>query len=235
MYSRYLILIVMIGFSGLISYGQFDSSLNRKQMPINPDLIIQVGAFRNESFALILKEKLNGMFDKTVIIVKEVGFFKVRITGFLSEEEMEEFYSRLAFLGIKDFWVLPVKKQEEIKKQTVVQPDTIIRIGNENTSLPVVGEKKPALSQPTFVLQIAVFHDKSEAMNAQKIITTKLNLHVEIVQEWKYYKVFVTGFHTKDEANKYFIAIAQLGYPKISLIENYNKIQKADSLGTFRK
>jgi hypothetical protein len=91
------------------------------------------------------------------------------------------------------------------------------------------------LSQPIVVLQIDVFRNKFEAMNAQKIITSKLNLPVEIIQEWNYYKVFVTGFHSTEEANKYFIAIAQLGYRKISLIVNYNNIQKPDSLGTPRE
>jgi len=148
---------------------------------------------------------------------------------------MEKFYSTLAFLGMKDFWVLPVKKEEEITQQKVEQTDTIIKSGSEKTTLPVVGEKTPALSQHDIVLQIDVFHNKSEALNAQKIITTKLNLNVEIVQEWKYYKVFVTGLHTIDEANKYFLSITQLGYHKISLIVNYNKIQKPDSLSSLDK
>ena len=235
MYSRYLILIVMIGLPGFISYGQFDSHLNRKQMSINQDLIIQVGAFRNESLALLLKDKLYAILDKTVNIVTEDGFFKVRIKGFSGEEEMEKFYSTLAFLGMKDFWVLPVKKREEITQQKVEQTDTIIKSGSEKTTLPVVGEKTPALSQHDIVLQIDVFHNKSEALNAQKIITTKLNLNVEIVQVWKYYKVFVTGLRTRDEANKYFIEIAKLGYPKISLIMNYYDIHKPDSLSTVRK
>jgi uncharacterized protein YutD len=199
-------------------------------MTINQELIIQVGAFRNQSFALALKEKLYALLDKTVFIVNEDGFFKVRIKGFSGQEEMEKLYSTLAFLGLKDLWVLPVKKQEEIAQQKGGQNDTIIKPGSENTALPVVGEKTPVLYQPNIALQIDVFHNKSEALNAQKIITTKLNLHVEIVQQWKYFKVFVTGFHTTDEANKYFKAIAQLGYPKISLIMNYNNIQKPDTV-----
>ena len=235
MYSRYLILILMIGFPGFIAYSQFDSPINREQMVINQDLIIQVGAFRNQSFALALKEKLSAIINKTIFIVIKDGFFKVRIKGFSGEEEMEKFYSTLAFLGMKDFWVLPVKKEEEIAQQKVGQTDTIIKTDSEKTSLPVVVEKTSALSQSDIVLQIDVFHNKSQALNAQKIITTKLNLHVEIVQEWKYYKVFVTGLHTREEAYKYFLAITQLGYPKISLIVNYNKIQKPDSLSTFDK
>jgi hypothetical protein len=182
-----------------------------------------------------LKEKLYALLDKTVFIVNEEGFFKVRIKGFSGEEEMEKFYSTLAFLGMKDFWVLPVKKREEITQQKVEQTDTIIKPGSEKTALPVVGDSTSVLSPPNIVLQIDVFHNKSEALNAQKTITTKLNLTVEIVQVWKYYKVFVTGLRTRDEANKYFIEIAKLGYPKISLIMNYYDIHKPDSLSTVRK
>ena len=231
MYSRYLILILMIGFPGFIAYSQFDSPINREQMVINQDLIIQVGAFRNQSFALALKEKLSAIINKTIFIVIKDGFFKVRIKGFSGEEEMEKFYSTLAFLGMKDFWVLPVKKQEEIAQQAVIQADTTIKPLTENTALQVVSEEKPAVSQAAIVLQIDVFREKSEALNAQKKIKNKLNLPVEIVQEWEYYKVFVTGFHTREEANKSFTDLAQLGYSKISLIENYKKIQRPDSIG----
>jgi uncharacterized protein YutD len=223
MYSRYLILLVVLVFHGLISYGQFDSPLNPKQVLINPDLIIQVGAFRQESNSLAFKEKLSAILDKHVILVTEDGFFKVRVTGFSSQEEMEKFYPTLAFIGVKNFWVLPIKKQEEIKPQAVVLPDTTKKPESENTTLPVVAEEIPVVSQPTIALQVDVFHDKSEALNAQKRITTKLNLPVEIVQEWEYYKVFVTGFYTTDEAKKYHSALAKLGYPKITLIENYKK------------
>ena len=231
MYSRYLILFVIIGFSGLISYGQYQTPLHQKQLFINPELIVQIGAFRNESFAKVLKAKLDDILDKSVIIVAEDGYFKVRITGFSDEEEVEKFYSTLAFLGMKDFWVLPVKKKEEITQQTVVQTDSLVKPESENTVIQDIGEKAPSLSQPVIVLQIDVFHKKSDALNAEKIITTKLNLPVEIVQQWKYYKVFVTGFHTTAEANKSFIDIAQLGFSKISLIENYKRNQMSDSLG----
>jgi hypothetical protein len=223
MASRYLIFIAVLFFNGLISYGQFDSPLNPKQVSINPDLIIQVGAFRQEANSLVLKEKLSAILDKPVILIAEDGFFKVRITGFSSQEEMEKFYPTLAFIGLKNFWVLPVKKQEEIRPQAVIQPDTTRQLISEDTVFPVVSEEIPVASQPVITLQVGVFHDKSEALNAQKMITTKLNLPVEIVQEWEYYKVFVTGFHTTDEANKYYSALAKLGYPKISLIENYKK------------
>lgn len=221
--SRYLILLAILVFHGLISYGQFDSPSNPNQVSINADLIIQVGAFRQESNSLVLKEKLSTAIDYPVIIVNEDGFFKVRVTGFSSQEQMEELYPTLAFLGLKNFWVLPVKKQEEIIPQAVVQPDTARKPESENTALPAVEEKVTDTSKPAIALQVDVFHDKSEALKAQKKIMAKLNLPVEIVQEWEYYKVFVTGFHTTDEADKYHSALAKLGFPKISLIKNFTK------------
>jgi hypothetical protein len=233
MHTRYLIIIVILVFPSFLSYGQFDSPFNPKQMVLNPDLVIQVGAFRNETYANVLKGKFLSVIDKTINIITEGGFFKVQITGFSSEEEMVKFYTTLAFLGMKDFWVLPFKKEEKITQQAVIQPDTTIIYMSEDTALQVVSEKTPEVTQVAIVLQIDVFRDKSEAIKAQKKITNKLNLPVEIVKEYEYYKVFVTGFNTTEEAKKYFEAIAQLGYSKISLIKNYRKIQRPDSLGKF--
>lgn len=151
MVSRYLILLAMLVFPGLIAKGQYDLPLNLKQVSINPDLIIHVGAFRQESKSLVLKEKLSPLLDKPVILIAEGGFFKVRITGFSSQEEMENLYPTLAFLGLKNFWVSPVKKQEEINPQAVVQSDTIEKPESKNRALPVVAEEKPEVSQPAIL------------------------------------------------------------------------------------
>lgn len=223
MSSRYLILLSMLVFPGIISYGQFDSPINPKQVVINPDLIIQVGAFRQEPNSFVLKQKLSAILNYPVAIVNEDGFYKVRITGFSNQEEMEKLYPTLAFLGMKNIWVLPVKKQQEFIPEAVVQPDTTKRPVIEDIDLPVAGEELSAVSQPVIVLQVDVFRNKTKALNAQKKITTKLNLPVEIVQEWEYFKVFITGFRTTEEAKKYYSPLAKLGYPQISLIENYRK------------
>jgi len=223
MYSRYLILSAIFVFYGLISYGQFSSPVNPKNLSVNPDLIIQVGAFKLEPNSSVLKEKLSAVLDNPVTVVTEDGFYKVQITGFSSQEEMEKLYPTLAFLGLKNFWVLPVKKKEEFNPELSVQPDSIKEKAIEEPTFPVTPEETPVDSLPSIALQIDVFHDKSEALDAQRRITTKLNLNVEIVQEWEYYKVFVTGFKSTEEANKYYPDIAKLGFPKISLIEHYKK------------
>jgi hypothetical protein len=223
MNSRYLIFLIILVSHSLNSFGQFGSQLSPKQKPADPDFIIQVGAFRHESYSSVLKEKLSAVIDKTVIIVVEDGFYKVRVTGFSSQEEMEEFYSSLSFLGIKNFWAFPVRKKEEMVPEAAGQSDTTNNPLSESNPLPVDSGEDSVMNQPNIVLQVDVFHNKSDAIDAQKKITAKLNLPVEVVQEWEYFKVFVTGFHSIDEANKYFSVVAKLGYPKISLIKNYIK------------
>jgi len=221
--SRYVILLAMLFFPVHGAYGQSNLPVNPEKETVNPDLIIQVGAFRQETNSRVLKEKLSHYIDKPVILVIEDGFYKVQIKGFSSQEEMENLYPSLAFIGLKNFWVLPIKKHDEINPQAAAQPDTSINLVSENAELTVAEDEIPVLSKPSIALQVDVFHDKSEALNAQKKIAAKLNLPVEIVQEWEYYKVFITGFKSTGEASKYYSDLAKLGYTQISLIENYRK------------
>lgn len=76
---------------------------------------------------------------------------------------------------------------------------------------------------PTVALQVAVFQKKSQALRAQKKITSRLNLPVEIVVQWDYYHVIVTGFFTREQTYKYYPELTRLGYPGISLIDNYKQ------------
>ena len=186
------------------------------------DMVLQVGAFNNESNALRLKEKLSATLNKPVIIVPENGFYKVRITGFESLEEIEKLIPSLGFLGHNDLWIPPVTKEEAVVQPVVTEPDTIVKVIEETPQLPVV-EQRPAAPEPTFALQVGVFRKRNEAVRAQRKIMKKLNLPVDIVEQWGYYHVVVTGFFTKEETFKFYPELTGLGYPGVSLIENYRK------------
>jgi len=71
-------------------------------------MLIQVGAFLHESNALSLRERLSDLLNKTVVIVPSDGYFKVRITGFTSSEEMEKSFLHLGCLELKNIWVFRV-------------------------------------------------------------------------------------------------------------------------------
>jgi cell division protein FtsN len=194
----------------------------KPEQDFSPDMLIQVGAFLHESNALSLRERLSDLLNKTVVIVPADGYFKVRITGFTSSEEMEKLIPALGLLGIKNIWVFRVKKKEDIISQVVVRTDTSLKAIKDKINIPVVAEDKHVLAETTINLQVGVFHSRSEALRAQRRITTKLNLPVEIVKEWEYYIVFITGFKTRDEIFKYYPKLAALGYPDSFMIESNN-------------
>jgi len=241
MYLRCLIFLVQLFSLGIPSYTPFDRYLIHQNREINnfisqavihneteveslnSDMIVQVGAFRLEPNALALKSKLSSLINKPVIIVQKDGYFKVQLTGFKSSEEIEALLPALGLLGIRNIWVVPPQKQKEVKSQVVVQADTTIRMIMVKLALPVDEELKSYVSRPVFNLQIGVFHDRSKALRAYKKITTKLNLPVKIVQEWEYYKVFVTGFLSMEETFSYYPRLAHMGYPNIILLETREK------------
>jgi cell division protein FtsN len=76
-----------------------------------------------------------------------------------------------------------------------------------------------ARPEPAFAIQVAVFYKKAEALRAQRKITSKLNLQVEIIEQWEFYRVIIPGFYTREETYKYYPELAGLGYPGVSVIE----------------
>lgn len=191
-----------------------------------PEMSIQVGAFRQESNAIALKNKISALIEKPVSVVEEDGYYKVRITGFTSPEEMMKMVPVLEMLGLRDIWVRPVTRQPEGLPeresgigQVEVKSDSTLRL-SEGVKDNLAAQSAP---EPTFALQVGVFHRESQALRAKKKIESKLGLPVEIVYQWEYYHVIVTGFFTREETYQYYPELAGIGYPGVSLIMNYRR------------
>ena len=240
---RYLSFLIIFIFRSIISFSQSDSSSLPKQIVnignksgiiTNPqeniaekpvqtfdkDVMIQVGAFHQEARAVTLRNWLSHMIDKPVVIVSENGFYKVRINGFDSIEEIDRIIPILGLLGIKNLWVFRPKEKEDIKVQPILKPDTTLKVAEKEVNLSVVQEERQVFSDPTFNLKVGVFYKKSKALRAQRRIKAKLKLTPEIVNEWEYYIVLIKGFKTREEIFKYYPKLAAMGYPDSFMIEN---------------
>ncbi len=141
-------------------------------------------------------------------------------------EEIKKLEPSIGDLGFKNIWILPVKKQPveepsvrplvipitpvEWNKEipSVVKADSLYKLIEDKLEIPV------APREPHVSLQIGVYHGRWEALRAQRRISNKLNLPVEIVQQWGYYKVIVKGFFTREETYKYYPEIAGSGLSK---------------------
>jgi cell division protein FtsN len=200
------------------------------------EISIQLGAFRRKSNAIILKDRLSASISENVIIVSENGYYKVRVVGppFIKQtvlEAMKKLEPKIGKLGIKDIWILPVKTPA-VEKPVIIQPEAPLQPVEGKMGLPDIIKpdtsfkhiekmsKAPVINrEPKVSLQVGAFTKRSEALRAQRKITSKLKLPVEIVEQWEYYRVIITGFYTREETYKYYPELAGLGFTNISLIE----------------
>ncbi|MGB8491737.1 MAG: SPOR domain-containing protein [Bacteroidales bacterium] len=201
---------------------------------------IQLGAFRLKSNAISLRERLASTFGKKITIVNEGGYYKVRLTQvpLIDQtvlEAMKDLMPSFGKLGISEVWIPPALIPI-VPERPVTIPEQVERLQAWRSEIPpdiqpginLKGTKKGlvvrgAQAEPTIALQVGVFHEYSKALRAQRKITTKLDLPVEIVQQWDYYHVIVTGFYTREQTFRYYPELAGLGYPGVTIIENYKR------------
>ncbi len=211
----------------------------KKPAPVaTPDMVMQLGAFRQRLNAIALLKKLSPTFGKNVEIVYERGYYKVRVTvspliGQTVLEEIKRLMPAMGKLGLKDIWIMPVMapQVEEVPvKRTETAPEPLKWAKEVPSPVSVERPVKPvenklavpeARPEPTVALQVGIFHREAQALKAQRKIISKLDLPVEIIKQFDYYHVIITGFYTREETYKYYPEIAGLGYPGINLIENY--------------
>jgi hypothetical protein len=214
-----------------------ESLIERETRKFTPETAtIQLGAFRKMSNAIALRERLSASMNEQVIIVRENGYYKVRIqvSPIIDQSVLvaiKDLMSSFGRLGLKEYWLMPVKtpsfvepaeRQPVIIPKSAVLPGSSVRVTEEKPVRLIETEKSP-LTEPSVALQVAIFHRESEALRAQRKIMSKLNLPVEIVKQWDYYHVIITGFFTREETYQYYPELAGLGYPGITLIPNYKR------------
>jgi hypothetical protein len=168
-------------------------------------------------------------------------FYKLKLKGapFLDQPVVDAIEKQVpADVGrfeLMDAWLAPVIAEPEeepavvrydisldsIRWQNEIEPyieyDTTYRVTYDRLIVP------PAPAEPAVALQVAIFHNRNQALRAQRRITQKLDLPVEIVERWDNYYVIVTGFFTREQTYRYYPELAAIGYPRITLIENYKR------------
>jgi len=203
---------------------------------VGPDVTLQLGAFRDKSNALTFMKQLKAKYGNRLKIVFDNGFYNIRLSGDSPVkkpvlDEMKKL-GQLDKLKFKDIWlnppVEPAKKEpviirrpvlkieradREMKIPDLILPETRLKITPNNIVKP------PYHPLLTISLRVGVFYKKSEAQKAMRIISSRLKLNVEIVQQWDSFIVLIRGFHSREETYQYYPELAGLGYPGTSIIE----------------
>ena len=200
-------------------------------------ITIQAGAFRDRSNAINLFKYLSAKYGKRVKMVYEDGFYKLRLTGMplikqTVLDEMNTLNPSPGKLKFNDIWILssiaPAEAKPVEPERTIIKIEKADRviivpqlIAQQNTLSLLSGKIMRQTDQPSLniSIQVGVFDRKSEARKAQRKITSRLKLNVEVVEQWQRYIVLIRGFHTRQETFRYYPELAGLGYPGVTLIE----------------
>ena len=207
---------------------------------------IQLGAFTQKGNATRLQKKLNEQLGKEVEIVVENGFHKVRILELKDRDEVDATLAILHDNGFNVFWVVRLKAMQQLVVLKEVT-DTVVQVFEVAVDAPLepreiepreiepgeieIREEEPEplilqkvieeeiLVHPKVSLQAGVFSKRSEAMKAKRRIESRLNVTVEIIEKWDYYRVVIKGFYKKEETSHFYPELVGLGYNNIMLID----------------
>jgi hypothetical protein len=228
---------------------QITETLTRPELIGSQGITVQLGAFRDKSNAMELMKQLKARYGDRLKIVFEDGWYKLRLSGMTAVkrdvlDELNKLGPNLGKLKFKDIWMSPPVAPAEaepvapVKEEPVVTERPVITIERAEKVVEIPDFIKPGpnpaiitnlipskIAKPTvqpalnISIQVGVFDKKSDALKAQRKITSKLKLQVEIVEKWNRYIVLIRGFHTREETYPYYPELAGLGYPGVSLIE----------------
>ena len=197
---------------------------------------LQLRSFRSMSDAIALKKTLSAAARGKATIVYEGGYYRLVIPEqpILDPTVLNAIRNLTPSIGqfeLKDSWKIPpftkplieeAKKEPVLVSRAVIKPESSLSIAREKPDRLAISEK-PDIGEPLIALQVAIYVKESKALKARKKIMSKLNLPVEIVKQFDYYHVIVTGFYTREETFEYYPELAGLGFPGITLIQDYKK------------
>ncbi len=200
---------------------------------------IKIGAFRNEALAEAILRKLSITIDKKFSIIEEDGFYRIMASDFKTVEELDRAIVSLGMRGIRDMEVAPepvivpevltdtlpsIEQIHEVTERIVVDSLNILKAEYTKKDIETdLAKETLKMEEPKVSLLVGSFPRRTQALKAKRIIESRLNLQVEIVEQWDLYRVFVRGFFTKEETYKYYPELAGLGYDVISIIDNSGK------------
>lgn len=171
-----------------------------------PSVEIQVGALKDYSRAEKLKEKIVKKTEgKTVKIIAQEGFHKVRIEGFREKEDAQQFAERS---GISNYLIVKsVTDSARFRKNLSSSPSPAAPAADTPE---ISSQQDSALSDGsgklmgTIMIQVVSFKEKQNAEKARdRLLKTIVDKHINILSQGGFYKIRVSGFSDSNEAEKF--------------------------------
>ncbi|MCE9537760.1 MAG: SPOR domain-containing protein, partial [Bacteroidetes bacterium] len=159
---------------------------------------VQARAHTQLSDAKIAQTKLSKIFKQQIIIVNEGGLYKVRLTGINNRNEATALIPELESQGFVGAFIIKPTQTKEIPVKAV------------ESSIPKI--------KGSFALQIRAHSQLSNAQALKSKLNNTFDQPIIILNEGGLYKVRITGFNSRDEAEAIRPKLYELGYTDAFII-----------------
>ena len=155
--------------------------------------VLQIGAYRIKSNALIAQKKAMNRTDHPVILIYEHGLYKTIITGLSGEKEVGKLINKLSKDGYPKAYFRDLLSKESRNKKIDLQPYSA-------------------------VIQAAAFKNKSNAVRAKQNLIKAFNHPVTMTYENEFYIIQIWGFTNRNEAFEFLPKLIEMGFPEAYIV-----------------
>lgn len=173
--------------------------------------IIQLGAFKRKSNANRYRKKLADLLGREVEIIIENGFYKVRIMGFESRDQVDTYVDILHKNGVNELWVITLKGMQKYMVIRTVH-DTI------HAEIETLEDGQRRIVHENLVIQVGEFKDSLDAESYRKRVSAAIDRPVIIELEDGLYKVRITRFTSQQERERIVPFLNLMGFNNIWLM-----------------
>ncbi len=150
--------------------------------------VLQIGAYRIKSYALLAQKKAMNRTDQPVILIYEHGLYKTCITGLSGEKEVGKLIAILSKDGYPKAYFRDLLSKESREKKIDNQPYSA-------------------------VIQVAAFKNKDNAVRAKQNITKAFDHPATMTFQNEFYIIQIWGFTNRNEAFEFVPKLIEMGFP----------------------
>lgn len=180
---------------------------------------IKLGAFNNEAEADTLRDKLSNLMSKEATLVFEDDQYRVRVAGFTSKHEIEDYFPAIQSKGINKISMISLSAFAEPRKGSNI--DTVIMYTEKDTTVLVLHEiikDDTSSSTDSYEIQIGEYIYENDADTLRNQLSTLQGKEAKLDYENGRFNVHITGFATREAMEDYYPVVKSKGISEISII-----------------
>jgi cell division protein FtsN len=199
-------------------------TINEDALSPEESYTIEIGTFATEGEAGALRIQLSKLLGKEVSLFSENALYNIKVTGFETEEEVEETFPVLRSIGINEIRRIIYKGMVKTDSFTKIQGTETGQVEKSfdkeiaGVIIHEIFEEDSTSGTNSYAIQLGAFKIEENANRLRNKIASLLDKEVVITVEDEFSKVRVTGFKSSYEVERYIPALVSHGINEIWVV-----------------